>query len=110
MACHWSLYLCSSTWLIAYSSVTTHNFTSLSLCKPSCSCDNACEVSAAASSMCLCSCCILLVQLPDDNHSALEIQAFEGRTFAELVQDKLKSNATSIMLPSNLVLMHQAAM
>lgn len=48
--------------------------------------------------------------MPDDNHSALEIQEFEGRTFAELIEDKLNNNATSIMLPSNLVLMHQAAM
>ena len=50
------------------------------------------------------------LQLPDDNHSALEIHAFEGHTFAELIKDTLKNNATSIMLPSNLVLMHQAAM
>ena len=54
--------------------------------------------------------CICTMQLPDDNHSALEIQAFEGRTFAELVQDKLEQNASSVMLPSILVLMYQAAM
>ena len=50
-----------------------------------------------------------MVQLPDDNHSALEIHSFEGHTFAELISDHLKNNASSIMLPSNLLLMHQAA-
>lgn len=51
----------------------------------------------------------LCAQLPDRSHQAVEVQGFEGGTFAALVRDKLESNASSIMLPSNLLLMHQAA-
>ena len=49
-------------------------------------------------------------QLPDHGHRAVEVQSFSGSTFAEWVSDKLEGDASSIMLPSNLVLMHQAAM
>ena len=50
-----------------------------------------------------------LVQLPDGNHRALEVQDFENHTFAALIREALQSNDSHVMLPSNLVLMHQAA-
>lgn len=49
------------------------------------------------------------MQLPDGNHRALEVQDFENYTFAALITDALQNNNSHIMLPSNLVLMHQAA-
>ena len=52
---------------------------------------------------------VFLVQLPDGNHRALEVQDFKHDTFAALITDALQSNDSHIMLPSNLVLMHQAA-
>ncbi len=49
------------------------------------------------------------MQLPDDSHRATEVQHYEGKYFADLVRTRLRKNASTIMLPSNLVLMHQAA-
>ncbi|EIE23594.1 hypothetical protein COCSUDRAFT_63121 [Coccomyxa subellipsoidea C-169] len=49
-------------------------------------------------------------QIPDRTHRAAELEGIPYNTFTELVDDVLNHGNASVMLPSNLVLMYQAAM
>ena len=51
-----------------------------------------------------------LPQIPDRTHRAAELEGIPYNTFTELVNDVLNHGNASVMLPSNLVLMYQAAM
>jgi hypothetical protein len=50
------------------------------------------------------------LQIPDRTHRAAELEGIPYSTFTELVDDVLTHGNETIMLPSNLVLMYQAAM
>ena len=51
-----------------------------------------------------------MLQIPDSTHRAAELEGIPYDTFSELVDDILEHSNETVMLPSNLVLMYQAAM